>query len=245
MASIAVAWVEINAYVASIGPDVGRPKRPQLCPSCDARRIWFDGWRVVYAIVLCDGSVHRFENGLPLQRVVCAECAISWTLRPAFLYPHRTFALDVVEAAVFAYLSAAAATYKRVAERFCCSARSVWRWVGWAAGRANAAEIVAETERARATGETAALIPREVPADHDKAYSLERAALLLASFQTLCAIGVSVRARPIAPSDPSALRCYLNERLRTLAEVHLLTAAAVSPRLPVALLGSRRVQRPP
>jgi hypothetical protein len=88
---------------------------PGACPFCDGVRIWLDGWRLVFCVVLLDGTPHRFDDGLPLQRVVCAGCHVSWTLRPAFLYPHRSFEPDVVEAAGFDYLGDPAANYEQTA----------------------------------------------------------------------------------------------------------------------------------
>jgi hypothetical protein len=245
MASFTLAWTEIKVYVAEIGPGRGRPPRPSSCPFCDARRIWYDGWRIVFCVVLVDGAVLRFTDGLPLQRVVCASCLASWTLRPAFLYPHRSFAPDVVEAATATYLGNSVATYAAVASMFLCSPRSVWRWIGSLAVIAEPAALLAEAERQRSTGESAALIPREVPQSHIKAYSRNRAGVLLLALQTLCALGVWARSLVVPAADPSALRVHLNDRLGALAEVHLLTRPRFSPPLPVDPAPPDPLERPP
>jgi hypothetical protein len=86
MASIVLGWSELKNYLAEVGPGRGHPERPSECPFCDGARVWFDGWRVVFCVVLLDGAGHRFDDGLSLQRVACATCDTSWTLRPAFLY---------------------------------------------------------------------------------------------------------------------------------------------------------------
>ena len=75
--TIVLNWIEINRYATIIGPGVGRPARPVACPWCSATRVRFDGWRVVFAVVLADGSPHRFDDGLPIRRVCCAACDVS------------------------------------------------------------------------------------------------------------------------------------------------------------------------
>jgi len=235
--SIFPSWIEINAYLASIGPGVGRPARPVACEFCDGRRIWFDGWRWVFCAVLADGEAHRFDAGLPLQRACCAECESSWTLRPAFLYPHRSLQPDVAEGSAFAYLSEPAATYREVGAAYGCSPRTVWRWVGWLAGLLAASELLAEAERLCSTGQSAALIPRLVPQDHQKAYSPERQQTLLRAFQGLAALAVWTRGLPIPPLDPSPLRFWLMEHFHTFRKIHHLVAAVWSPALPVASTG--------
>jgi hypothetical protein len=83
----------------------------------------------VFVTLLLDGRPLRFDDGLWLQRVACAGCWTSWTLRPAFLYPHRSYAPDLVEAASLAYLGDARATYGKVASRFGCSWTAMWAWI--------------------------------------------------------------------------------------------------------------------
>ena len=243
MASIVLSWSKFKTYVAAIGPGREHPELPGKCPFCDGVRIWLDGWRLVFCVVLLDGTVHRFDDGLPLQRVVCAACHVSWTLRPAFLYPYRLFEPDVVEAAGLAYLSDPAATYARTARSLHCSPRSVWRWVGWLATVVQARMLLAEAERLSGAGQSAALIPREVPQDHAQALSPERASTLLAAFQALCALAVWSRAQPVPPEDPSALRFWLGERFRAFRELHRLVPRHSSPPLPGDCTGPPPVLR--
>jgi transposase-like protein len=243
VASIALGWAEFKSYLAEIGPERGRPERPSECPFCDGGRVWFDGWRWVFCAVLEDGAVHRFDDGLPLQRVVCASCGVSWTLRPAFLYPHRSFEPDVVEHAGLAYLTDPAATYSRTAREHGCSPRSVWRWVGWLGRVVQARVLLAEAERLSGAGQSAALIPREVPQDHVKARSAARAATLLATFQVLCALVVWSRAQPAPSPDPSPLRSWLVERFLAFRELHGLTTVPSSPRSPEDSTGPPRIHR--
>ena len=106
-------------------PSVTRGRRSTRAARCLATRVWFYGWRVVFAVVLADGSPHRFDDGLPIRRVCCAACDVSRSLRPPFLYPHHTFEPDVSEAAALAYLSAPESTYASVAAGMGCSPRSV------------------------------------------------------------------------------------------------------------------------
>ncbi|HJW74095.1 MAG TPA: hypothetical protein VJ787_00285 [Thermoleophilia bacterium] len=232
MASIVLGWSEFKTYVATTGPGRGHPGRPDECPFCDGERVWLDGWRFVYCVVLLDGTPHRFDDGLPLQRVVCALCHASWTLHPAFLYPHRSLEPDVLEAAGYKYLSDPASTYEKTAKDHSCSPRSVWRWVSWLATVVQARVLLADAERLSGAGQSANLMPREVPQDHAKAHSSQRKRTLLAAFQALCAVAVWARAQPAPPLDPSPLRFWLTERFRAFREVHLLVDRDLSPRLP-------------
>lgn len=231
MASIGLGWSEFKTYLASIGPGVGRPDRPCACPFCDGAVVWFDGWRLVFGVVLADGKPHRFDDGLWLQRVVCAACDRSWTLLPPFLYQSRSFEPDVAEAAGFSYLSEPEATYEKVGQAFGCSGSTVWRWVGWISGLLAARALLAEAERLSGSGQSVALMPREVPADHRKAYSPERERALLEAFEGLCALAVWSRAQPTPPLDPSPLRSWLVERFQAFREVHRLAPANPSPPL--------------
>jgi len=240
---VASASADFKAYQERIGPGRGHPERPIDCPFCEGLRVWFDGWRWVFAVVLQDGSPLRFDDGLPLQRAVCSRCHHSWTLRPAFLYPHRALQPDVVQAAAVKYLAEEDGTYRRVAACFRCSARSVWRWVGWLAGLLAAPQLLAEAEQLCATGLSAGLIPRSVPQDHAKAYSPERAKVLLAAFQGLAALALWSRAQPVPPTDPSPLRFWLNGRFLAFRQIERLVGSHQSPPMPVEETGPPRLDR--
>jgi hypothetical protein len=219
--------------VQTIGPKIGRPKRPSSCLVCKCLRIWFDGWRIVHPTLLDDGTPYRCENGLPLQRVVCSSCGLSWTLRPSFLYRHLSIQPDVAESAALAYLSEPDATYKRVGESIGCSARTVWRWVGWTARFLSAPQLLSEAERSSGGGQSVAVIPRQVPQDHAKAYSPERTVLLLQAFQGLSALIAWARAQVAPPDDPSPLRFWLISQFLTFREIYYQISVIQSPPLPV------------
>ncbi len=210
---------------------MGRPPRPASCAWCEGARIWFDGWRIVHTILLADGRCHRFDNGLPLQRVACAACGRSWTLRPAWLYPHRSFEPDVAEAAALAYLGDPGATYAATAQAFGCATSTVWRWVGWVAELGEPASVIAATARIDPATPAADLVPREVPQDHPKAQSAARHRALLGALQLLVALALFARAQVHPPDDPSALRFWLVARFRTLGQLALLTRPGFSPPL--------------
>jgi len=243
MESIGLGPAEFKTYVAEVGPGRGRPERPSECLYCDGEHVWFDGWRLVFCLVLEDGSVCRYDDGLALQRVKCASCRISWTLRPAFLYPHRSFEPDVVEHAALVYLAEASATYASVAEEHACSPRSVWRWVAWLAVVVQSRLLLAEAERFSGAGQSAAFVPREVPQDHVKARSAQRVATLLDAYQAACTLAAWSRSQPMPPLDPSPLRFWLVERLRAFRELHLLTAPRPSPRSPEDATGPPRIDQ--
>lgn len=241
MASIVLGSAGFKSYQEAIGPGRGRPDRPRTCPFCDSERVWFDGWRRVFAVVLADGTPHRFDDGLWIKRACCADCETSWPLRPAFLYPHRSLEPDMAEAATLAYLSEAGATYAAVAAEYGCSARTIWRWVGWIAGLVVVGELLAEAERLTGAGQAAAIVPRAVPQDHAKALSPERGRTLLAAFQALVALAVWARAQPVPPGDPSAMRTWLAARFLTFREIHRLVACSASPALPGDSTGPPRL----
>jgi hypothetical protein len=155
------------------------------------------------------GRAERVDEGVPLQRVACAACWTSWTLWPSFLHPARQFGPDVNESAALAYLSDAHATYVEVGSRYGCSWTSVWRWVGWLGRLAAPEEILAAILRTAGDSPALDFVPREVPQDHEKAYSPERAEILLRAYRTLVLIGLLARAMWVPPSDPSSLRWFL------------------------------------
>jgi hypothetical protein len=180
---------------------------------------------VVHTIVLEDGQ------RLPLQRVTCAACDRSWVLRPAWLYPHRSFEPDVAEDAALAYLTEPAGTYATVAEASGCATSTAWRWVSWVAGLAEPATVIAATARIDPTTPAADLVPREVPEDHPKARSEARYRVLLRALQLLVALAAFARVQVHPPDDPSALRFWLVARFRASGEIALLTRPGFSPRL--------------
>lgn len=231
MASIPLDWTEIKSYCDTYGPGKQRPAQPRSCPQCDQDRIWYNGWRWVFPVFLQDGQCWRFDDGLALQRVKCAHCEHSWTLRPAWLCPQRQFQLDVVEWESAVYVQTPTASYRKVAEGCGCSASSVWRWVGWCAAVAKPAEIVAQTARIDASTPAADMIPRHVPAVRRKARSASRAAVLLLCLQVLVALGCWSRALAHPASDPSPLRSYVSDRFLRFRIISPLTRPPSSPRL--------------
>jgi hypothetical protein len=232
VASILLERVEIKHYAEAAGPEGDRPSRPQCCPWCDATRIWFNGWRLVFVVVLTDGAPHRFDEGLWLQKVKCAGCRSCWTLRPSGLYPHRSLQPDVTESAALAYLSNPEARYRSVAARYGCSVRSVWRWVGWSATLAEPAALVSQAARLQPDTSAADIIPKAVPEDHPKARSVFRAQVLLVALQVIVAMVALRQAQPHPPDDPSALGWWLTDRFLRFREVITLTGDPASPRVP-------------
>lgn len=239
MSSIALAPPEIKSYVESVGPGRGRPPRPSSCtrPTCPSKRIWYDGWRLVFASLLVEGQPLRFDEGLWLQRVACAACWTSWTLRPPFLYPHRSYAPDVVEAASVAYLSDASATYAKVASRFGFSWTAMWMWISTLSRLTEPAAVLAEATRLAPAAPSVELMPRVVPQDHVKGRSPERQAVLLRALQFLTALAVLARAQSVPSADPSPLRSYLVEVFLTNGRRALVTRPGWSPAIDVAHRG--------
>lgn len=230
--SIALAWSDFKTYCAEIGPGRGRPERPAQCAFCDGERVWFNGWRRVLITLLVDGQPHRPDDWVPLQRVRCARrtCRRSWTLRPAWLYPHRSLEPDLAEAAALAYLLDPRATYVSVATAFGCAWVTVWRWVGWIAALVAPAVLLARAARldARGGAEPRAL-PRAVPAAA-RARSAARARTVLQAAQVLVALALLHRAQPEPPADPSPLRGWLVGEFLAVRRLALLTRPAAPRR---------------
>lgn len=228
--SIALAWCDFKGYCDEIGPGRTRPARPGQCGFCDGGRVWFNGWRLVQITLLVDGQPHRPAEGVPLQRVKCArrECRRSWTLRPPWRYPHRSFEPDVAEAAALTYLLDAGATYVAVARAVGCVWTTVWRWVGWIGGLATPAAVLAEATRLGASGADPSALPRVVPAAA-RARSAPRARLVEQAAHVLVALALLHRAQPEPPADPSPLRWRLVAAFLAFRRLALLTRAA-SPR---------------
>jgi len=242
VSSIALVSPEIKSYVDSIGPGKGRPPRPSSClrPSCPSTWIWYDGWRRTYCTVLIEGRPSRFHEGLWLQRVACSVCWKSWTLRPAFVYPHRSYAPDVVEAASLWYLSEASATYATVSARFGCSWTSLWAWVSSLGRLMEPAAVLGEAARLAPLAPSVELMPRVVPEDHVKGRSPERQAVLLRVLQLLTALIVFARAQSVPSADPSPLRSYLVVAFLANRQRALVTRAGWSPAIDVAHRGPPR-----
>lgn len=229
MSSIVLPWADIKSYLAEIGPGVGRPPRPTGCVRCPGTWIWYDGWRRVFSVLLVDGRAGRVDDGLPLQRVACAVCWTSWTLWPSFLYPARQFAPDVNEAAGLAYLVEPHATYVKVGSRYGCSWTAVWRWVGWLGRLVPPEEILGAIVRMDGASPALDLVPRAVPQDHRKAYSSERAAVLLRAYRTLVLLCLLTRVMRCPPAEPSALRWFLWAAFQVFPRPIRLGEAARSP----------------
>lgn len=229
--SIALAWCDFKTYCEEIGPGCGQPPRPAQCVFCDGARVWFNGWRRVLITLLVDGRPHRPAEWVPLRRVRCArrECRRSWTLRPPWLYPHRSLEPDVAEAAALTYLLDPRATYVSVATAFGCAWVTVWRWVGWIAALVTPAALIARAARLAAPGGAEpGVLPRAVPAAA-RARSAARARTVLQAAQVLVALTLLQRAQPEPPSDSSPLRWWLIVEFLAFRRLALLTRRA-SPR---------------
>ena len=116
--------------------------RPDPCRVCGAAS-WWNGGRVIAEVLhdLAQGTRRVME--VLRRRARCADrrCAAgSWTIYPTAAYPHRSYQLDVVAAAV-AEVCFAGASRQAVAVRHDCSRRSVSRWVRWTATLASPEDL--------------------------------------------------------------------------------------------------------
>ena len=234
--SIALPWSEFKSYCETIGPSRGRPPRPGQCRFCDGERVWFNGWRRVLPTLIVDGQPHRPADWVLLQRVRCArpECRQSWTLRPPWLYPHRSLEPDVAERAALTYLLEPQATYVSVARAVGCTWVTVWRWVGWTAALITPAALLAQAAQVGASrGADPALLPRTVPAAA-RARSARRARVVEQAAHVLIALALWQRAQPEPPADPSPLRGWLVAEFLAFRRVASVTRSGFSPPLNIS-----------
>ena len=237
MSSITLLWTDIKSHMQSIGPGRERPRRPGICLRCEHDKVWYDGWRLIFSVVLIDGTAVRFDDGLWVQRVACSLCWFSWTCRPSFLYPHRSFEPDLIEAAALAYLKDPASTYARTSKRYGCSLTMLWGWIGWLSHLVEPGQIVAEAVRHDPSLPAAELIPNSVPQDHPKVRSPQRQDALLRAFQVLVAILTLARAQVVPPSDPSPLRWFLTDQFLVFRRKALVSRPGWSPAFEVVQRG--------
>lgn len=228
--SISAACVKFKEYVEEFGPGRRHPDRPRCCPYCECERVWYNGWRVVHVTVLLEGAPHRRGEGVAVQRVRCArpECRRSWTLYPSWIYPHRSYQLDVVEAALDAYLGQAAQSYRSVAARLECNWVTLWLWVGWLAGLVTPGFLLAQVRRLGGAWVAAKLLPAGAPAS-GRARSGKRAGTVEKAAQVLAAVCLLHRAQPEPPDDGSPLRWYLATRFLEFRRKARLTRPGFSP----------------
>ena len=204
--------------------------RPAQCVCCDGERVWFNGWRRVLVTLLVDGQPSRLTDWRPLQRVRCAQppCGRSWTLRPPWLYPHRSLEPDLAETAALTYLADPQATYRSVAQRVGCSWVTVWRWISWLATLITPAAVLARVARLAPHGAEPGLLPRAVAAAA-RARSRRRAAAVLRAYQVLVALTMLHRAQPEPAADPSPLRWFLLDEFLAFRRLARLTQSGFSP----------------
>jgi hypothetical protein len=185
----------------------------------------------VLITLMVDGQPHRPADWVPLQRVRCArrDCGRSWTLRPPWLYPHRSLEPDLAEASALVYLLDARATYASVATAFGCAWITVWRWVGWVAALVMPAALLAQAARLAGGGADPGMLPRVVPAAR-RARSARRARTVEQAAQVLVALALLHRAQPEPPADPSPLRWWLVAEFLAFRRLALLTGGTAPRR---------------
>ncbi len=67
-------------------------KRPEICPKCDAHRIWGHGFVLAYF----DG----FTEGLWLKRYRCPVCRIVIRMRPKGYFPRFQSSIDTIRSSI-------------------------------------------------------------------------------------------------------------------------------------------------
>ncbi len=210
-----------------VSPSPSRRKkalRPNPCRVCGSPS-WWNGGRVVAEVIHELGQGVRRVVDVLRPRAKCPDrrCGIgSWTIYAAEAYPHRSFQLDVVAAAVAA-VSIGGERRQAVAVRHDCSRRSVARWVRWTAGLAPPADLVRLCARLDPEG-----LPPPTPPAADEEVSRAGAILRL-----LDHLGDVLRRRGVGlPGRGPGLLRILSAQLARFGDVRRLTRS--SPPLRVA-----------
>jgi hypothetical protein len=99
------------------------------------------------------------------------------------------------------------------------------------------AALIAQATQVAPSISAVNLVPRFVPAQHRKARSAQREAVLLCAFQSLVALALFARAQAHPPDDPSPLRFWLAAQYRIRGQLARLIDAASSPAVPEAFCG--------
>jgi transposase-like protein len=116
----------------SEGPEVPRPQRtgrPPPCPRCGSAS-WWNGWRLVFAVVVATVTGNPERLARWLVRAKCASCQRAFTCYPDDQYPHRQYQLDAV-ARVASAMAMGGEAAKQAAGRVGASLTSARRWTGW------------------------------------------------------------------------------------------------------------------
>jgi hypothetical protein len=210
-----------------VSPSPSRRKktlRPDPCRVCGSPSWWDGGRRVAEIIQELGRGVRRVIDVLrPRARCSDRRCAAgSWTLYAAHAYPHRSFQLDVVTAAVAA-VCVGGASRRASAEQHACSRRSVARWIRWTAQLARPADLAPVCARLDPDG-----LPPPMPATGGGEESRAGAVLRL-----LDHLGDVLQRRgvPLPGRGPGLLRLLTAQRAR-FGDIAWLTRA--SPPLRVA-----------
>jgi len=209
--------------VSSSPPECKKGARPDPCRVCGAPS-WWNGARVVAEVLYDLAQGTRRVIDVLRWRARCPDrtCpAGSWTIYPPGAYPHRSYQLCVVAAAV-AEVCVGGASRRAVAERHGCSRRRVSRWVRWTAELAHPADLARLCARLDPEG----LPPPPAPARGE----VSRAGSVLRLLDHFA--DVLLRRGMALPGGGPGLRRILTAQLARFGDVYRLTRS--SPPLRVA-----------
>jgi len=209
-----------------VSPSIPRSKkavRPDPCRVCGSPS-WWNGGRVVAEVIHELGRGARRVIDVLRQRARCSDgrCAAgSWTIYPTDAYPHRSYQLGVVAAAVAEICGGG--SRRAVAEHHDCSRRSVSRWVRWTAHLASPADLARLCARLDPDG-----LPPPIPATAPGEVSRARSVLRL-----LDHLGDVLLRRGVAwpGQGPGLVRVLTTQRAR-FGDISWLTRS--SPALRIA-----------
>jgi len=193
-----------------------RPARPPACRVCDAPS-WWNGWRVVFPVVLdvVVGLVLRWEWPLPLAK--CSRCRRGFTCYPPQLYPRRQYALDAV-ALVVSAAAVGGRSFAEAARVAGASTTSARRWTRWVAELARPGELLAVATRVDPDGATST----GLSVAETRSTVRTRAQRVLKALE---ALGAALLCRGVECAEHTGLGRVLGWQRRVHGEVVQLTRA--------------------
>lgn len=216
-------------------PSSDRPRkydeRPESCRHCGSAA-WWNGLRLIFQMVLdvVTGTVRRQAGCRRRARCSVRDCpGGSWTVYEETEYPHRSFQLPVIAAAVAELAARPNATQVSVAARYGCDRRSIARFVSWTADLVDSGELARTLARIEPDGLPSPRV-RRVPGASGRGLT-KRAASVLVLFEHLAAV-LRHRGVDLGSTRPG-LMAILGRQMRRFGDVFLLTRA--SPPLPIDL----------
>ncbi len=204
-------------------PGCKQDLRPPPCPVCGVVGWWNGRPFVLQMVVGATGAIEERKD-VPRRRARCKEpdcpCG-SWTIYEVGGYPHRTYTLAVVAAAISELVIVAGATLSSVARNWLCDRRTVARWNSSVARTAEPDEL---------TRHCSSLDPDGFPAPDPPGLTRPGRVLLL-----LECLARLLRTQGVALEPGPGLAAILRHQFERFRAVSWLTRASPGLRIPGAM----------